>query len=238
MFSGNGCRCWRMPIWGDPMEKRSVSKGWLRLTAETVAIVFGVLLALVLDDWRQERHEREILTSVRLSLRAELERNQRALEANLPHHESILDSLDARLAPFERAGRRLPVQAAELPTLSQLGFEEGLRAEVSLATGAWEAARASGALTRIGIDELFLLSAAYTAMDHLDRALERLVEKYDRYKMAAYESVRSAGPLIDLASGSARSRYVSGSYVLLIAPSLVGCPGRVRKRTPAVGVEA
>jgi hypothetical protein len=183
------------------MEKQSASIPWLRLTAETVAIVFGVLLALVLDDWRQERQEREILTSVTLSLRAELERNQRALEANLPYHESMLDSLDARLAPSERGRRTLWVQAAQLPILRQLGFEEGVRTEVSLATGAWEAARASGALTRIGIDELFLLSAAYTAMADLDRALERLAERHDRYTVAIHEPVRSAAPLVDLVSG-------------------------------------
>jgi hypothetical protein len=88
-----------------------------------VAIIFSVLLALVLDDWRQDRDAREVVTSVMLSLRVELERNQRVLEASLPHHEVMLDTFRVRLARLERPrspGTNPPPPLA-LQSLARLG---------------------------------------------------------------------------------------------------------------------
>ena len=185
-------------------------------------IVFSVLLALVLEDWRQNRQEGEVLESVMLSLRAELERNQRVLEAMLPYHEAMRDTFQVRVtAVGTQAGvaseRAL---AVELEPLERLGFQERLGTEASLANGAWEAARASGALSRIGTDELFLLSGAYTTQERLDRALQRLLDKHDRYAVAVVEREASAAALIDFTSGltevTSREQELCASYRTLV----------------------
>lgn len=186
----------------EPMHKKAASIPWVRLGVEMSAIIFSVLLALVLDDWRQNRDARDVVDAVMLSLRVELERNQRVLEASLPYHEAMLDTFRVRLAELEEraSATTARAQSLDLQPLDRLGFQQRLGIGASLATGAWEAARASGAMTRVGIDELFLLSAAYATQGQVDRALLRLADDYDRYVEAVVNRERSLAALIGFTS--------------------------------------
>lgn len=181
------------------MAKERTPLPWARFAVEMFVIVFSVLLALVLEDWRQDREERKVVAAVTASLRAELERNQRVLEAMLPLHETMLDTFRTRIAALSPGGAaRDPSPAVTLDPLDRLGFPEALGSDATLATGAWEAARSSGALPRIGTDELFVLSAAYAAQERVDRALQRLTDRTETYVLAAIDGRESERALITL----------------------------------------
>lgn len=138
------------------------------------------------------------MAAVVLSLRAELERNQRILEGRLPVHEAIRDTFRLRLeaAGVGRGGTRVTADA--LPALTEIGFAEGLGLAGTLATGAWEAARASGAMTHMGVEEVFLLSSAYNAQREVEAAGQRLARKHDAYGLARVEGVHPTIALVDL----------------------------------------
>ncbi|MCG8433724.1 MAG: hypothetical protein MJA83_06815, partial [Gammaproteobacteria bacterium] len=52
---------------------------WLVLTAETIAIVFGVLLALGVDEWREENQIQKNIERARARLTTEVIANRNEL---------------------------------------------------------------------------------------------------------------------------------------------------------------
>jgi hypothetical protein len=207
-----------------------------------VAIVFSVLLALVLDDWRQSRDERQLVEAVGLSLLVELEGNQRLLEDRLPLHEALLDSLGVRVAQrISGSTAARPGQTGfGVPTLDELGFDEGLRIETSFSTSAWEAARATEAITRLPLDQLFLLAGAYTTQEDLRRSAERLRDRYEGYLLAAVEGERAAFAVVSFTSALseliAAERLLCDRYIML-APRLSGGAGEPDGRCGSGSVE-
>lgn len=63
------------------------------LLIEIVVIVFSVLLALAVDDWRQVRTDQRLVRNVTETIRAEVEHNREAVELSLPHHEELVHKL-------------------------------------------------------------------------------------------------------------------------------------------------
>lgn len=181
---------------------------WGTTAIEVLTIVFGVLLALVLDDWRQGRDQRRVTESVLISLLVELERNQLVLESRLPVHEAMLDTLRMQ------ADQSLPRtgQAVRVRSLRELGFPEGLGLDMSLATGAWEATKASGTIGLVDPGLLFSISAAYTTQAEVTAEGVRLRDKYDGYLLAKVEGVRPVFALIGFTG--ALSEIVIGEQAL------------------------
>ena len=131
----------------------------LRLLAETAAIVFGVLLALFLDDWRQSLHEREQLGSTLVRLQVELERNQTG--ARDPDRHVTRASPTSSRPCARGTGRLLP--------LSELGADQPMSTGASLVMDAWFVARSSGTMTSMDVEDLFLLSTVYSNAGGSDR---------------------------------------------------------------------
>ncbi len=188
---------------------------WGRLTLETVVIIFSVLLALLLDDWRTSRDERRLVKSVSFSLLVELERNQRLLEALLPYHEAIQQRLAAHLEePVDPAAG-----AADLPSLEALGFDPELGAAPTFQRGAWETAVASESLTHMSVDRVFVLSSAYTLQEDTRSALARLAGHQDAYLVAQLEGYRPSsaarGYLMALETVLASERNLCDQYRVL-----------------------
>lgn len=201
---------------------------WTRVAVQMAAIVFSVLLALVLDDWRQSRDEQRLVESVELALLVELEGNQRLLEARLPAHEAMLDTLGVGLARQISGGESDAAGGFRPPSLDELGFD-GLEVDASFGTSAWEAARATEAVTRMPLDQLFLLAGAYTIQADLQRAADRLRDKYDTYLLAVLDGERPTFAVVSFTSALsdliAAERLLCERYRML-APRLSGAePG-------------
>lgn len=204
---------------------------WAKLGLEMLAIVFSVLLALFLDDWRESRAERQVAEAMELSLRVELERNQRLLEGRLSVHEALSGALEEevvhRIGEDEDLTRLADV--GTIPSPAELGLTEGLGVEISFATSAWEAARVSVGFQHIPLDRLFLLSAAYTGQNDLGRLSNRVVDAYDRYVRAVIEEESTGYALLSMESAVAA--LVSGEVELCtIYRNLAG---QLNDETPA-----
>jgi hypothetical protein len=66
---------------------------WVRISAEAVAIVGGILLAFAIDTWWDSRSDREMESQLLTRLRAELQENVVGIEEFAP----ISNSFDAGL---------------------------------------------------------------------------------------------------------------------------------------------
>lgn len=132
-----------MPETGD----RSSRIPWLKLGVETFFVVLGVLLALALDEWRQDRREQEVVVLALQNIREEIRSNRAEVQRALGHHLDLLRRL-----------KETPDMAVALrPAMVR--------------NNAWQAAQSSQAATRMD----FSAVAAFSRMEELQEVYHRLL---------------------------------------------------------------
>ena len=120
----------------------------LRVSIESVLIVISILLALAVDQWRENRSNRLLARQSLQIFEREVRRNLNALEEVIPYHNGLRDVAVAMAAEPERV--------VELRSIV-----EGFKPVVLLNT-AWETALATGALRHIDVETVSALSLTYS----------------------------------------------------------------------------
>lgn len=128
----------------------------IRATVESVLIVTSILLALAVDEWRENEGHEELANQALLSFAREIRQNQARIEDAAPYHRGLRQVI-ARLAYDERGG-----SAADLQSVV-----EGLEPTVLLNT-AWETAVATGALNYMGYETVSALSLTYSLQERFE----------------------------------------------------------------------
>jgi len=134
-------------------------------------IVLSVLLGLALNEWRQERSNRELADTALANCLREIEQNRGQLSSKLPIHREVFGRL-----------REIVMREDEMPGLpavmAEVMPEEGLQLPV-LRDVAWQTAQSTGALRHMDFDEVTGLSELYLGQTHglmatVDRFGDRL----------------------------------------------------------------
>jgi type II secretory pathway pseudopilin PulG len=79
-----------MPLLSDRVREQIP---WVQLSIESVLVVLSVLLALGVDAWYASRQEQQDVRRALRGIRAELTETKRALQARIPHHSALIDTL-------------------------------------------------------------------------------------------------------------------------------------------------
>jgi hypothetical protein len=152
--------------------------GWMpRVLFESALIVFSVLLALVLNEWRQSQMERAGIAQATAAIRSELQENRRLVEEALQYHPRLAESFTAS----SKSG-------AETPVLSDI--DRGLLHPGRVLRTAWESAQSSGATSRMDYMTLLRLSTAYSLQEEyeqLTRAMQQAA--YDQILREGFDSM-------------------------------------------------
>jgi len=64
-----------------------------QLIREIIPVIIGILIALVINNWNEERKDRKYLNKVYLSVKAELEESSKDIEESIPKQQVLIDSL-------------------------------------------------------------------------------------------------------------------------------------------------
>ena len=126
-----------------------------RLLVESAAIFFSVLLAFVVEQWREDINERREAEAILNLVRAELVQNLAELEAIVPKREAMLAGYQAAIMTLRNEGlfpNELP--EFESPDITSLAYE--------LATDA-------GAVTTVAPEDLLVVARAYAALEEVRR---------------------------------------------------------------------
>jgi hypothetical protein len=116
----------------------------LRVLVESAFIMFSILIALALENWREDnQHQRLALQSLRVFER-EINQNLARLDDVAPYHAGLRSVVAGALAN--------PSQSADMQSIV-----EGLRSPVLLNT-AWQTSLATGAIAYIGVEAVAALS--------------------------------------------------------------------------------
>lgn len=129
------------------------------------ATFLGLLMALALEQWRELRHERFLARQALEGVRAELQANAKMLSENQQIAEATSGYWAESLAYMEDLvaarveKREVKAPAPQVP--KQLG------AELNFRTGAWDSAKAMGALRHLSAKDLQDLTETYAALGRI-----------------------------------------------------------------------
>lgn len=163
------------------MQKRVPS--WLpRVLVESALIVFSVLFALVLNEWRQSRAEQAGLEQAAAAIRAELQENRELVQEALQYHTRLADSFTASVQ-----------SGAAAPDLTVI--DRGLLHPGRVLRTAWGSAQSTGATSRMDYATILKLSTAYALQEEyeeLSRAMQQTA--YDQLLQEGFDSMMEKYP--------------------------------------------
>jgi type II secretory pathway pseudopilin PulG len=121
------------------------SRAWIgRAAFEAALIVFGLVGALLIDEWRDTRERNERVRAALASIDAELEANRAALQSAIANHDTVIASLQAS-------------------TPSAI-YQEVIISGAPFSAVAWDAARDAGVTNELDHTTLLALGHAYRAL--------------------------------------------------------------------------
>ena len=115
-------------------------------------MVFGVVLALAANEWRQNVKADALADSARDSIIAELQANLELIQVSHQYHTQQIQMLQAKL------------QSGQKPTMND--FPKGFISPAWVTDTAWEVAKATGVLADMDYQTVLVLSAAYDRLEH------------------------------------------------------------------------
>ena len=134
------------------MDRRSLSRAGL----EILSIVIGVLAALAVSEWQENRNNRERTRLALLNVQTELETNLEILEIVHRNNEAIVDQLTENAGEPEQDSQFLP----------------GLQ----ISESAWQTLGSTGLTGYVDFDLIIVLSETYALVDVYKRSGYSLVD--------------------------------------------------------------
>lgn len=145
----------------DRAHGHSASRRWLprwipRAAFEAALIVFGLLLAMALNEWREARHQQARLGQALALLVDELKFNQRSIESpdTLAHHRGLLARYRDLASKDDAAGEPI--------------FESGVHV-ATLRDAAWRTLSAPENIARVPYEQIVVLADLYQEQERLER---------------------------------------------------------------------
>ncbi|HEY5086894.1 MAG TPA: hypothetical protein VII66_05965 [Gemmatimonadaceae bacterium] len=129
---------------------------WLaEVIVQSIAVTVSILLALWVDQWKQQRAARDLAILSMSNFATEIRQNEARLDDVLPYHEGLRSMLKQ-----VESSHSIHTQAQ---FQDAVGID-GLRPPSLLQT-AWQTAVATGALTHLDYETVAALSLTYTLQD-------------------------------------------------------------------------
>lgn len=135
--------------------RQHLKKSLPTFAIESLLIVFSILLAFFVNEWRETRSQKMRTAQALHNIETELSKNLESLESVLPYHNKIKIKLNAL-----RTDPQTNAQPQSLFKLTLQAAPKSLMAPV-LQNTAWETARATNALSQLDYDVIHKLATVY-----------------------------------------------------------------------------
>jgi len=139
---------------------------WLRVGAESIAIVFSILLAFSINAWWEDRQDRGEESQLLDSLKIELQSNLNRIEVELSYRDAVVESI---LKIFAAADGKASIEPQELDAL--IG-DITWWADADFARGVIDQITQGGKLSLVEGEELRQLLASLPHLYELTRQIE------------------------------------------------------------------
>ena len=190
-------------------------RSWLpRVLAESVLIVFSVLLALGVDEWRQDRELAREVREAREAFANEMRGNRDLLTSDRYHgHHKRMWAHYRALTEAADAGDQ--ARLAELQKITAAEFSNGVW-PTPLRDAVWRSLSQSEMLRHMKSAEVFLLADTYREQEALDRWHNRMFDAWihptadegrPEFQRSKFDTTRSYFADVVAAEGRLLERY-------------------------------
>ncbi len=151
------------------------------LTIQILSIIFGILLALSLNEWKESRNNEHLALTTLRNFKEELASNKRAIEAAMKDQQTFLESLQKQSGQPE-------TKKEKTITLPEINMPD-------VVTTAWETALVTKATVYIDYDLISSLAELYLQQKWLlsleDKVFQTILSPYSYEKKNSENLVRS-----------------------------------------------
>lgn len=137
----------------------------IKICIEIFSVVFAVLLALWVNDWKQNQQNERRVKQAKLNLQEEITLNKDRIENSIPRYNNYLEAIDSIIIQFE-SNRSL-----NNPDFPDISFDI-----VTLA--AWEAVKATDAINYMDFNHVLNYSSLYSVQEIYMKQVESYI--YDK----------------------------------------------------------
>ena len=176
------------------MAKNSTSDWLPRVLFESFLITISILVALALDQWRENRQDEEAVQQALSNFVSEIQRNQTRIEDTAPFNRGLLEVL------------RNHYDTKDIGTVDDYVNMVESYAAADLRTTAWETALATGSLADMEYDLVSVLSFTYGKQSDYEIATQSGMSDLtslqnlstDRLELATYNAIRYLNGITNL----------------------------------------
>jgi hypothetical protein len=160
---------------------KDIRNSVVTLTIQILSIVFSILLALSLNDWKESRNNRQLALATLKNFRQEIAANRKAVETALRDQRTFLEALKIQTAQAGAVKER----AIVLPEINM----------PDILTTAWETAIVTKATVHIDYEMVSKLSELYLQQRWLssleDKVFQTILSPYSHEKKNTESLARS-----------------------------------------------
>ncbi len=150
--------------------------GWKKFFVEVGSIVFAVLLALFVNELRQNAAVQESVQRAQRNLRNEIQTNRKQVESRIPYHKEMVKTLSEMKAQPVLDTKQVPGWRGLLPPLYR--------------KAAYETAMATEALANMDFDTVEILAFTYSAQDMIAQMNREVIRSLVVGELKSTEEIR------------------------------------------------
>jgi len=150
-----------------------VVREWKEYMGESALIIFSVLLALILTEWINKKHEENQTREIVNDIRSELIENKTAAEEQYQYHRQVLRAIDSALKDVALQQKLLSNGEFNLKLIAPQGVMYRI-----LGDAAWQSARIHDLSSKISMKEMKLLTYIYKDQERIMNAEEKIASVF------------------------------------------------------------
>ena len=134
-----------------------------RLISEFISVSFAVLIALLVNQWREDHNNGKLAEKAIYNIKQELQENKDAMAVLIPSHKSILSQIDSIIGRKEK----------NISTL-----DSNISIDVTLiSSSAWEMAEITNAIFYLDFDDANKMAKVYNLQSYYESIIKQFILK-------------------------------------------------------------
>jgi len=145
----------------------------LKLLAESGLIVFSVLLALIISEWRSNYNEKVQTEKTLINIKEEIAENQKFLETLIPYHEKISKSLGLIIKNDSLESKLFKDDGLAIWEFAPSGIMQGTFNDI-----VWTVAKTDQISNRVSLDKSRVLYEVYEQQQIVNFTIRKILDLF------------------------------------------------------------
>ncbi|MFS4466981.1 hypothetical protein [Maribacter sp. 2210JD10-5] len=141
-----------------------------KLLSESALIVFSVLLALFISEWRNDYNENKQTQVIIKNIREEISENQKFLETYIPYHEQVKKRINQAYVQDSLETTFFSDKSFDISNVAPNGILQDRLNNI-----VWTVAKADKITNRIPLQESKILYEIYDQQNTVNKTVERII---------------------------------------------------------------